>query len=59
MDALSGPACLSQTAIAGVRGDRDRLASEIADLLYHTLVLMAANDLPADDVWRELNSRRR
>ena len=47
-----------ETAIAGVRGNHERLASEIADLLYHTLVLMAATDLPQDSVWSELRSRR-
>ncbi|MDA1258162.1 MAG: bifunctional phosphoribosyl-AMP cyclohydrolase/phosphoribosyl-ATP diphosphatase HisIE [Chloroflexi bacterium] len=47
-----------ETAIAGVREDHERLSSEIADLLYHTLVLMAATDLPPDSVWSELRSRR-
>ena len=47
-----------ETAIAGVRENPERLSSEIADLLYHTLVLMAANELSPDAVWSELRSRR-
>lgn len=47
-----------ETAIAGVRGNHERIASEVADLLYHTLVLMSATGLSPDAVWSELRSRR-
>ena len=47
-----------ETAIAGVKGDKENLGDEIADLLYHTLVLMAASDLKPDDVWGKLRKRR-
>jgi phosphoribosyl-ATP pyrophosphohydrolase len=47
-----------ETAIAGVRGVRDRIASETADMLYHTLVLLSATDVAPDDVWSDLRSRR-
>ena len=47
-----------ETAIAGVRGNHERIASEVADLLYHTLVLMSATGLSPDSVWSELRSRR-
>ncbi|MDP6823723.1 MAG: bifunctional phosphoribosyl-AMP cyclohydrolase/phosphoribosyl-ATP diphosphatase HisIE [Dehalococcoidia bacterium] len=47
-----------ETAIAGVRGDHERIASEVADMLYHTLVLMSATELSPDAVWTELRSRR-
>lgn len=47
-----------ESAIAGVRGDPDRIASEIADMLYHTLVLISATELSPDVVWTELRARR-
>ncbi|MCH8234607.1 MAG: bifunctional phosphoribosyl-AMP cyclohydrolase/phosphoribosyl-ATP diphosphatase HisIE [Chloroflexi bacterium] len=47
-----------ETAIAGVRGNPERIASEIADLLYHTLVLMSATGVSLDSVWSELRARR-
>jgi phosphoribosyl-ATP pyrophosphohydrolase/phosphoribosyl-AMP cyclohydrolase len=47
-----------ETAIAGVRGVHERIASETADLLYHTLVLLSATEVSPDDVWTELRSRR-
>ncbi len=48
-----------ETAIAAVRSGGERLASEVADLLYHTLVLMSATGVPPDAVWAELRARRR
>ena len=48
-----------ETAIAAVQGDQDALPKEVADLLYHTLVLLAASDLAPSDVWEELRKRRR
>lgn len=48
-----------ETAIAGVKGDKGRLTEEVADLLYHTLVLMAASGVKPEDVWRQLRERRR
>jgi len=47
-----------ETAIAGVRGQHERIASEVADMLYHTLVMMSATDVAPDAVWTELRSRR-
>jgi phosphoribosyl-ATP pyrophosphohydrolase/phosphoribosyl-AMP cyclohydrolase len=47
-----------ESAIAGVRGNHERIASEVADMLYHTLVLMSATELPPDAVWTELRARR-
>ena len=48
-----------ETAIAGVKGDVDNLSEEIADLLFHTLVLMAALDVNPETVWAKLRERRR
>ena len=48
-----------ETALAGARGDQENLAAEAADLLYHTLVLLAASDASPEDVWKQLRNRRR
>ncbi len=47
-----------ETAIAAMQGDRDQLSGEMADLLYHTLVLMAASGVKPSAVWGELRKRR-
>jgi len=47
-----------ETLIEGMRGDRERLAQESADLLYHLLVLWADQKLPPDAVWQALARRR-
>ena len=47
-----------ETAIAAVQGDGDNLPGEVADLLYHTLVLMAASGVSPRAVWEELRRRR-
>lgn len=46
-----------EAAIAAVKGDRDELTGEAADLLYHLLVLLRASDLALDDVMAELQRR--
>ncbi len=48
-----------ETAIAGVVGDRDALASEAADMIYHTLALLAAEGITPEDVWAKLRERRK
>ena len=48
-----------ETAIAGVTGDLDSLASEAADMIYHTLVLLAAEGVTPEDVWAKLRERRK
>jgi phosphoribosyl-ATP pyrophosphohydrolase/phosphoribosyl-AMP cyclohydrolase len=48
-----------ETIIAASENDPQRLAEEAADLIFHTLVLLAdANTDPAL-VWKELANRRR
>ena len=47
-----------ETAIAAVKGDREHLVRELADLWYHVLVVMAASEVRPEDVWQELRSRR-
>jgi phosphoribosyl-ATP pyrophosphohydrolase len=46
-----------ETVIEGVRGDKDGVISESADLLYHLLVLWAALDVKPDAVWEALRAR--
>jgi phosphoribosyl-ATP pyrophosphohydrolase/phosphoribosyl-AMP cyclohydrolase len=46
-----------ETALAAVGGDRERLTSEAADLVYHLLVLLAVADLSFADVAAELERR--
>jgi phosphoribosyl-ATP pyrophosphohydrolase/phosphoribosyl-AMP cyclohydrolase len=46
-----------ETALAAVAGDREELANEAADLLYHLLVLLQASGLSLQDVVQTLESR--
>ena len=47
-----------ETAIAGVTGQKEELASEISDLIYHVFVLISANDMSLEQVFAELSQRR-
>ena len=46
-----------EAIIEAVKGDRARLTSEAADVLYHLLVMLAARDVKLDDVLKELDRR--
>jgi len=46
-----------ETALAATAGDKEELANESADLLYHLLVLLRARDLSLADVVETLKSR--
>ena len=46
-----------ETVIAAVKGDRQALVSESADLLYHWLVVLGIAGVPFDDVVAELERR--
>lgn len=46
-----------ETVIEAIRGDRDRLVEESADLLYHLLVLWADAGVTPDDVRAALARR--
>ena len=46
-----------EAIIEAVRGDRARLTSEAADVLYHLLVMLAARDVGLDEVLAELARR--
>ena len=46
-----------ETVLAAQQGDKDHLVYETADLWFHTLVMLAEQDLSADDVLQELAKR--
>ena len=46
-----------EAIIEAVRGDRARLTSEAADVLYHLLVMLTAREVPLVDVLAELDRR--
>lgn len=48
-----------ESALAGLGDDRGRLTQEIADLLYHSLVMLSAAGASPDQVWEELRRRRK
>jgi phosphoribosyl-ATP pyrophosphohydrolase/phosphoribosyl-AMP cyclohydrolase len=48
-----------ETVIDAVAGHRDTLPGEVADLLYHLLVLLAASDVPLSEVIGVLQERHR
>ncbi len=47
-----------EAIIEAVKGDRDRLTAEAADVLFHLLVMLAARDVTLDDVLAELARRQ-
>ncbi len=46
-----------ETVIAAVSGDKDALAAESADLIYHWLVLLAGAGVSLDEVAAKLEAR--
>ncbi|EAQ03397.1 phosphoribosyl-ATP pyrophosphohydrolase [Pseudooceanicola batsensis HTCC2597] len=46
-----------EAVIEAVRGDRERLTAEAADVLYHLLVMLTARDVAFEDVLAELARR--
>ncbi|MFC0201915.1 phosphoribosyl-ATP diphosphatase [Paracoccus rhizosphaerae] len=46
-----------EAIIEAVKGDRQRLTSEAADVLFHLLVMLAARDVTLQDVEQELAAR--
>lgn len=46
-----------ETVLAAKTGERDKIVSETADLWFHTMVMLAQNDLGPGDVLLELERR--
>lgn len=47
-----------EAIIEAVKGDKKKLTSEAADVLFHLLVMLTANDVTLDDVLAELSRRQ-
>ncbi|MDO6590224.1 phosphoribosyl-ATP diphosphatase [Loktanella sp. D2R18] len=47
-----------EAIIEAIKGDKAKLTSEAADVIYHLLVMLAANDVSLDDVVAELARRQ-
>ncbi|MDH3454127.1 MAG: phosphoribosyl-ATP diphosphatase [Desulfuromonadales bacterium] len=47
----------TEVAIAGKGGQTDEVVSEVADLWFHTLVLLSYYDLPPERIYTELQRR--
>ena len=47
-----------ECVIEAMKGDREKLASESADLLFHLMVLWADQGLAPADIWAELARRQ-
>jgi len=46
-----------EAIIEAVKGDREKLTAEAADVLYHLLVMLAARDVTLEAVLAELDRR--
>ena len=49
----------NEVVVAALAQSDERLVAEMADLVYHRLVLLAAHDLSWEDVETELEKRHR
>ncbi|PDW02059.1 bifunctional phosphoribosyl-AMP cyclohydrolase/phosphoribosyl-ATP diphosphatase HisIE [Candidatus Viridilinea mediisalina] len=47
----------AEVIIAAKNGSHTELSYELADLVYHSLVLLESQNLPVEAVWRELERR--
>lgn len=47
----------TETIIAGKAGDKDQIVYETADLWFHSMVLLAHNDIDVETVLKELDRR--
>lgn len=47
----------SETIIAAKNGNNGETVYEIADLIYHLMVMMVSQGIPLDDVLKELDKR--
>jgi phosphoribosyl-ATP pyrophosphohydrolase/phosphoribosyl-AMP cyclohydrolase len=49
----------TEVVIAAKNNDRDEVTREVADLWFHTFILLAQQGLTPEDVWAVLRARRR
>ena len=48
----------AETIIAAKNGAHDEIVWEVADLWFHTLILLESTGVPTADIWAELGRRR-
>lgn len=48
----------TEVVIAAKNADREEIARELADLWFHTFILLAQQGMTPEDVWAELRKRR-
>lgn len=49
----------TEAVLAAKNGEPEAIASEVADLWFHSLILLAACGLTPEEVWKELRRRRK
>ena len=49
----------TEVVIAAKNADREEIAREVADLWFHTFILLAEQGMTPEDVWAVLRARRR
>ena len=49
----------TEVVIAAKNEEKERIVAEVADLLFHTLILLANNDIKPDEVLEELERRNK
>ena len=47
-----------EVVIAAKNGSKEEICYETADLIYHLFVLLAQQNIPLEDIYKELKSRR-
>lgn len=47
----------TEVVIAGKGGKREEIVYEVADLFFHTMVLLGYHDIPPEEVYAELRRR--
>ena len=48
-----------EVVIAAKNASRDEITHEVADLWFHSLILLSSAGLRPEDIWEELRSRRK
>lgn len=49
----------AEVVIAGKNRDKDEIKYEVADLIYHLTVMLVDNDMTWDDIYAEMEKRRK
>jgi phosphoribosyl-ATP pyrophosphohydrolase len=47
----------TELVIAAKNNEKQRVVEEMADLWFHSLILLAQKNIPVADVWKELEKR--